>query len=99
MRGCQLLESLDLHSCCLRSGWYPQEEDEAITDVSMIAIAEHCPALRNLDLSFNQRLSNEGIIAVARGCPLLERLRCDWCDWLNYKAIRTIREIIPRFHG
>ena len=99
VRGCQLLETLDLHSCCLRSGWYPQEEDEAITEVSMIAIAEHCPALRNLDLSFNQRLSNEGIIAVARGCPLLEEMSCDQCDWLNYKAIRTISEIIPRFNG
>ena len=98
VRGCQLLESLDLHSCCLKSNSY-DDADEAITDASMIAIAEQCPALRNLDLSFNHHLSNEGIIAIARGCPRLEQMRCDQCEWLTYEAFRTVSEIIPRFYS
>ncbi len=53
----------------------------------------------NLDLSFNHHLSNEGIIAIARGCPRLEKMRCDWCDWLTYEAFLTVSEIIPRFYS
>ena len=86
---------LYLHTCCLKSNDI-DEADEGITDASMMAIAEHCSALRKLDLSFCQFMSDAGIIAVAKGCPLLESLELDDCEWITEEAVDIIREACPR---
>ena len=72
------------------------DTDEGITDASMMAIAEHCSALRKLDLSFCQGMSDAGMIAVAQGCPLLESLELDDCEWVTEEAVDIIRETCPR---
>jgi hypothetical protein len=42
----------------------------ALTDAAVCALAEHCPRLRHLVLSWVLRLTNSSIAAVAERCPL-----------------------------
>ncbi|KAK6913854.1 Leucine-rich repeat, partial [Dillenia turbinata] len=45
-----------------------------ITDVSLKAVGSHCKSLESLSLD-SDCINNEGIVAVAEGCPLLKVLK------------------------
>lgn len=57
LQSCPHLQSLDLGGCKLE-----------ITDVGLQAIAEHCAALRSINLRFCERVTDVGVEAVQRAC-------------------------------
>lgn len=49
------------------------------SDDVLHAVAEHCPALRHLDVSHNTAVSAFGLTSLCAGCPLLEELLVNDC--------------------
>ena len=64
-------------------------------DAVVIAIAESCPALTSLDVSFCTLLTDASIQAIAENCPALTSLRVDGCELLTDASIQAIAENCP----
>eukprot|EP00741_Cyanophora_paradoxa_P015878 tig00020909_g15329.t1 len=77
------LERLNLYSCA------------RLTDEAAGAVAR-CRRLRRLVLSFVGELSDEGLAAVARGCPELEELEVSSCRLLTDGGVAAAAGALPR---
>jgi hypothetical protein len=64
---CPHLESVDLSAC------------DELTDATLLAIGQHCSNLRELNI-VETDVTDEGLRAIAEGCPLLETLNASQCD-------------------
>jgi hypothetical protein len=64
---CPHLESVDITSC-----------EDLITDSTLIALGQHCRNLRKLKTGYTY-VTEEGLEAIAAGCPLLENLDVSAC--------------------
>ena len=45
-----------------------------IEDVHLEALGRHCPRLRELDVSFNKKVTGRGILALVEGCKRMQKL-------------------------
>lgn len=54
-------------------------DNDQLTDLSLLAIAEHCPTLRSLDVSHNSRWTDTGLCRVIEACQLYA-FRADGCE-------------------
>lgn len=55
------------------------------------AISENCSQLQYLDFRGTQFSNgNNGLIAIAKGCPRLKRLNLDSCLWVNDESFRAL---------
>lgn len=61
-----------------------------ITDFTLMALAEHCPKIKTLDISHNERITNTGIAQIAAACPCLEFIALEDCKGLDDGALRPI---------
>eukprot|EP00899_Mesostigma_viride_P025272 jgi/Mesvir1/592/Mv02033-RA.1 len=60
---------------------------DAVTDVSLVALARHCPRLKDVDVSFCE-VGDEGITALVRHCALVTlRARCTRVSDVTMAAI------------
>ncbi|CAM8902992.1 unnamed protein product [Rhodiola kirilowii] len=59
-----------------------------ITDVSLNAVGSHCQKLETLSLD-SEFIHNEGVLAVARGCPLLKVLKLQ-CVNVTDEALQSV---------
>eukprot|EP00811_Abedinium_folium_P009110 NODE_1841_length_2359_cov_21.197133.p1 GENE.NODE_1841_length_2359_cov_21.197133~~NODE_1841_length_2359_cov_21.197133.p1 ORF type:complete len:563 (-),score=14.07 NODE_1841_length_2359_cov_21.197133:362-2050(-) len=96
VRGCRILECLDLHRCC------------QLTDRALVAIAENCEELRFLDISGADRIPTEdrsymprtgaaserpmlftetAVQTLAAGCPKLSYLCVAFCPGIPGDAL------------
>lgn len=83
-KSCVSLTHLNLSFC-----------SRALTRPSLDAIAKQLPSLRRLALRVANRadaagVTDEGIGAVAAGCPLLEHLDAAMCGFLTSAAVRAV---------
>jgi hypothetical protein len=72
VRGCPLLEDL-----------YLPAESDCITDMSLMAIAQHCRGLRRLVLDNNNQITEAGVAAILQACPMLLYLSVYHCGGLS----------------
>eukprot|EP00270_Netrium_digitus_P010723 TRINITY_DN3347_c0_g1_i16.p1 TRINITY_DN3347_c0_g1~~TRINITY_DN3347_c0_g1_i16.p1 ORF type:complete len:553 (-),score=23.88 TRINITY_DN3347_c0_g1_i16:371-2029(-) len=82
---CQLLERLTLSS------------SESMGDGEVACIAQACPSLRRLCIKSCPRVSDLGIISLAKsdGCPSLQKLKLRRCKGISSYAISFLREHRP----
>ncbi|KAK2497773.1 hypothetical protein MC885_015645 [Smutsia gigantea] len=66
----QVLQELDLTAC------------SKLIDASLAKVLQF-PQLRQLSLSLLPELTDKGLVAVARGCPSLERVKLSHCSLLS----------------
>ncbi|CAH1788414.1 unnamed protein product, partial [Owenia fusiformis] len=73
IRSNQGLEHLNLGSCV------------CVTDYHQVAVAlaDNCKQLKSVDFWRSKTLGNDGLIALANNCPLLEELDLGWCNNLR----------------
>nr|XP_054956291.1 F-box/LRR-repeat protein 20 isoform X4 [Pan paniscus] len=105
--GLQELQSLDMAECCLVRG---RELAQALgcmhgapSQLASLSLA-HCsslkvlqfPQLRQLSLSLLPELTDNGLVAVARGCPSLEHLALSHCSRLSDKGWAQAASSWPR---
>jgi hypothetical protein len=67
---CHLLENVDITDC-------PQ-----LTDLTLVALGQHCHNLRVLTM-FDTFMTHNGLIALAAGCPRLEQLHAFHCRMIG----------------
>ncbi|ELK25617.1 Leucine-rich repeat-containing protein 29 [Myotis davidii] len=79
----QALQELDLTAC------------SKLTDASLAQVLQF-PQLRQLSLSLLPALTDNGLVAVARGCPSLERLALSHCSLLSDKGWAQAASSWPR---
>uniref|UniRef100_A0A2K6S8H4 Uncharacterized protein n=1 Tax=Saimiri boliviensis boliviensis TaxID=39432 RepID=A0A2K6S8H4_SAIBB len=79
----QALQELDLTAC------------SKLTDASLAKVLQF-PQLKQLSLSLLPALTDEGLVAVARGCPSLERLVLSHCIRLSDKGWAQAASFWPR---
>lgn len=48
-----------------------------LTNQSLFAIAKHCKKLKVLDINYQEMISDEGIVQIAKNCPNLRSLHTD----------------------
>eukprot|EP00899_Mesostigma_viride_P025261 jgi/Mesvir1/591/Mv02032-RA.1 len=63
---------------------------DAVTDVSLVALARHCPRLKDADVSFCE-VGDEGITALVRHCALV-KLRAAGCTRVSDVGMAAISE-------
>jgi hypothetical protein len=68
-----------------------------VTDVTFWAVGEHCHALRDLN-AYCTSISWQGLEAIAHGCPLLETLSLEQCEWFG-EGVQAIAEHCPRLRS
>lgn len=76
---CKNIESLNLKQCT------------RLTDESYAQIGTHLSKLVNLSLESCQ-ISDEGLMAISKGCPKLEFIDISWCTNLTSNSIKTLAE-------
>jgi Leucine-rich repeat (LRR) protein len=79
-KSCPKLKYLDLNAIGLR-------------DRSLFALSQHCPQLTYLDVSFNHCVTEKGVEAVLKHCPLLKRLDLQDID-LDKESLQSWMHII-----
>nr|KAF6286028.1 leucine rich repeat containing 29 [Myotis myotis] len=79
----QALQELDLTAC------------SKLTDASLAQVLQF-PQLRQLSLSLLPALTDNGLVAVARGCPSLERLALSHCSLLSDEGWAQAASSWPR---
>ena len=79
--GCRGLTRVDV-SGCPRVGEFG--------DRALLALGRYCNDLVRLDMFGCAHVQDAGMIAVARGCPLLEELRVTGCRELSGKALSKL---------
>lgn len=55
-------------------------DNDQLTDLTLLAIAEHCPTLRELDISYCAGWTDKGLCAVIESCQKLLTFKLDGCD-------------------
>lgn len=63
----------------------PQLEDDAV-----MAVANHCHDLHDLDLSRSFKLSDRSLYALAHGCPSLTKLNISGCSSFSDTALACL---------
>ena len=61
-----------------------------ITDIGILAIANSCPLLSNIELSECKKITDIGISAIAHGCPLLSSINLEDCDEITDIGISSL---------
>lgn len=69
----------------------PQLEDQAV-----VALADDCHDLRDLDLSKCLKLTDRSLYALAYGCPALTRLNVSGCSSFSDTALSYLASACPR---
>eukprot|EP00899_Mesostigma_viride_P007910 jgi/Mesvir1/1711/Mv21167-RA.1 len=85
-RSCRGLEALDVSDCHVGDAAIQAVAEScrglrrlaascmwSVTDASLVSLGQHCPQLEALDVDF-AGVTDEGVIAIAGGCPCLRRL-------------------------
>uniref|UniRef100_G1NUX1 F-box/LRR-repeat protein 15-like leucin rich repeat domain-containing protein n=1 Tax=Myotis lucifugus TaxID=59463 RepID=G1NUX1_MYOLU len=105
--GLRKLQSLDMAECCLVSGRVLAQAlgsvRRAPPPLAFLSLA-YCsslkvlqfPQLRQLSLSLLPALTDNGLVAVARGCPSLERLALSHCSLLSDEGWAQAASSWPR---
>ena len=62
----------------------------SISDAAIVHLAQRCPALRILDLSNHNLLTNTGTTALAQGCPKLRQLVVVGCPLITDSAVEEV---------
>jgi F-box/leucine-rich repeat protein 2/20 len=81
---CPRLEIFDMASC------------NQLTDATLIALGQHCPILRVLNISYTN-MTDDGLQAIAAGCPRLEVLCAKEC-YIG-RAVEAIARSCPRLRS
>ncbi|XP_077213714.1 RNI-like superfamily protein isoform X2 [Tasmannia lanceolata] len=66
----------------------PQLEDDAV-----VAIANYCQDLRDLDLSKSFKLSDRSLYSLAQGCPRLTKLNISGCSAFSDAALAHLSSV------
>nr|KAF6286026.1 leucine rich repeat containing 29 [Myotis myotis] len=105
--GLRKLQSLDMAECCLVSGRVlaqalgsvrrapPPLASLSLAYCSSLKVLQF-PQLRQLSLSLLPALTDNGLVAVARGCPSLERLALSHCSLLSDEGWAQAASSWPR---
>merc|ERR1712166_1337714 len=72
-----------------------QATSSNINDAVIIALADRCPALTDVDLRNCWNLTDAAIIALAKRCPALTNVSVSWCNNLTDAAIIGLAERCP----
>merc|ERR1712166_935745 len=72
-----------------------QATSSNINDAVIIALAERCPALISVDVSYCRNLTDAAIIGLAERCPALTRVSVISCTKLTDAAIIGLAEHCP----
>lgn len=84
-RGCSRLEKLDL------------EEVPELTDAALGSLAAHTRgSLRAIVLSYDDKLTDVGLLALARGCPNIEQLLMDNCTRVTDQALAALPGLLHK---
>ena len=67
-----------------------------ISDDCVTTLAQSCPLLRSIDMSYHDDLSDASVIAIARSCSLLEQLDVSGCRHLSDASIKEVFRNCPR---
>ena len=65
---------------------------ENITDDIVIAIAQNCPELTNIDLDRCSNVTDDAVIAIAQNCVGLADIHLVWCWNITNDAVIAIAE-------
>ena len=76
-----------------------QAANATIKDATIIALAEHCPALIRINVSYCMKLTDAAIIALAEHCPALIDVNLGECCNLTDAAINALAEHCPALTG
>ncbi|RKP13398.1 hypothetical protein BJ684DRAFT_3849, partial [Piptocephalis cylindrospora] len=103
LKACPNLTLLDLDSTAIRHEGFRMVgssvgprlrtlglSDSALTDASLIYLAERCGELRKLDLSITD-ISSVGLRAIANGCPHLRWVSLRDCPGISDASIRALK--------
>jgi hypothetical protein len=63
----------------------------------MIALAQGCPLLSSIDLSYCQSITDAGIVALAQGCPQLRDVELQSCTAITHISIIALMRGCPDF--
>jgi F-box and leucine-rich repeat protein GRR1 len=66
-----------------------------VTDDSLIALAQSCLGLKELQLAECAQITDVGVTAVMQGCPRLEKLCVEECTGLTKRMERKINKRYP----
>lgn len=66
----------------------PQLEDDAV-----MAVANNCHCLHDLDLSQSRKLSDLSLYALAHGCPCLTKLNISGCSSFSDAALAYLTSV------
>jgi hypothetical protein len=72
----------------------PSVSCREFSDVPMFAIAAKCPKLDRLVVS--GQITDQGLLAVARGCPNLKVLNVNHCPLLTDASVMEMVKLCPR---
>ena len=65
---------------------------ENVTDDIVIAIAQNCPELTNIDLDRCSNVTDDAVIAIAQNCVGLSDIHLVWCWYITNNAVIAIAE-------
>lgn len=66
-----------------------------LTDISTAAVGGNCHKLQSIDLSNNFEISNDGIIKISRGCPILLNVYLSMAGaTTNYYQVETSQVLV-----
>ena len=85
---CPHLQDLNMRGC------------DEVTNDSLIALGRHCSGLRLLCFTDSERsITNVGVAALAQGCPLLETLLIERCDFVDEKSLLPLVMNCQQLHS
>ncbi|KAJ1423720.1 hypothetical protein B484DRAFT_103374 [Ochromonadaceae sp. CCMP2298] len=68
---------------------------ESITSASVYALAQECPGLRHIDVSYCNSLSEGCLLSLADKCPLLETVNFEGLQNISDEVISRIADNCP----
>eukprot|EP00698_Gefionella_okellyi_P018216 TRINITY_DN5437_c0_g1_i3.p1 TRINITY_DN5437_c0_g1~~TRINITY_DN5437_c0_g1_i3.p1 ORF type:complete len:400 (-),score=88.93 TRINITY_DN5437_c0_g1_i3:4-1203(-) len=80
VQGCHAIETLILEQC-------------NVSDVSLLAIGNNLPQLHVLDLQMDNKITDNGILAVGAGCRELRSAKLSYCASLNDRGVREFTRL------
>uniref|UniRef100_A0A2L2YRI9 Fbxl20, putative n=1 Tax=Parasteatoda tepidariorum TaxID=114398 RepID=A0A2L2YRI9_PARTP len=79
---CSSLVKLDIGSC-------------QFTDKSLKAISKYCGNLEYINISWNDKITDDGVAALAQGCRILETFMCKGCSVISDAALQNLAFLCP----
>ena len=79
----------------MRPWWTILDTSLNIDDAVIIALADRCPALTQINVSWCTNLTDAAIIALAEHCPTLTVIDVSYCRNLTDAAIIALAEHCP----